>query len=300
MNYQELSNNEIVNIYHDLDNLDKDLMVVMVNLFDFLHTNHSDKKKIIRFIQLELRGYPDAIPATDIPNYRKILINDFEFPQESELLGIQKVIQRLEGRTIILQSLEELRGYCILEPIEENLYVQNKKYGWEKIEVRGEVNNLLGGTDKDKTYPKQINDVILNKIEGGIRENLKHRLKAYFPEIQQQIFDIKLDSMRVEIEFLKGREKDFTKGIRIILWSQRVWVHYLCSQDQDYNWYVCGICLSKRKLHQWSEKIFNAVKWFFANKVRGGATILGSVGLGALTWDELVAMVEEILKILSL
>jgi hypothetical protein len=256
----------IVDLYNELEAKDSDLMVTLVNLYDLLNIQYSNERNIIEYVRKELRGYPlhlvsensEKEPNIDftinqIPPYRKLDITHFKFPNESEVISMAKIIGRLEGKTIITQSLEDIRAKIELDPIEENLYVQSKTYQWERINVRGKENNTLALAEisKSKAYPKKINQEIVLFIENGIRNTLKLKLKTRFPQIQEQIFDRRIETIDNRIKTLEERAKK----------SQYWWKNLLASKDGPNKCFWWNICISQKLI----DNCVSIIKWFKKN-----------------------------------
>jgi hypothetical protein len=286
----------IVDIYNNLDDKNADLMVVLVNLYDLLNIRYSNERNIIEYVKKELRGYPLHLvkeeckeePNIDftinqIPPYRKLDITHFNFPNESEVISMSKVIERLEGKTIITHSLEDIRALVELDPIEENLFVQSKTYQWEKINVRGKENNTLALTEisKSKKYPKKINQEIVSFIEDGIRDTLKLKLKTRFPQIQEQIFDRRIETIDKRIKVLEERAKK----------SQYWWKNLLASKDGPNKCFWWNICISQKLI----DNCVAVIKWVKKNWKQITTVItLTSGAISKGIWMPLIKQLWEI------
>jgi hypothetical protein len=272
---------DVVSIYRELEDREVDLIVTLVNLFDLLKTKYSNERELLDYVKFELEGYvlDDISSINDLPSYRKVDIGAFKLPNRSEPLKLIKVIERMEGKTIVTPGIQQLRDGYSFEHIEDLIYIQNRAYEWEEF-PRDDKEKTLVANLKDN--PKKIiDDSIRLKMESGLREILCLKLKTTFPQIQEQIFDKKIKDLTLSIKQLQLANQR----------SQWPWKNILRSKTGE-NVSFWGIYISKKTI----DKTKELVQYCFQSRKRIAAAFTAIAAGGSTIWVGLEDMVRIILK----
>lgn len=272
----------VVNIYKKLEDREVDLITTLVDLFDLLNTEYSNERVLLDYVRYELEGYPNlekVASINDLPSYRKLDIKYFKLPQRSEPLKLIKIIERMEGKTIITPGLQQLRDGYVFDHIEDNIFIQNRAYEWTGF-PRDEREKSFVDTIKDNP-PKEVDADIILKMESGIRKVLCLKLKTTFPQIQELIFNKKIRDLAERIMVLEHGAKK----------SRWFWKNLLRSKTGE-NKVYWGFYISKQLIDD-TVKIGN---YCIASKTRILGAITALTAGGSTIWFGVGEVVKIILK----